>query len=61
MFKIISLFLIAIVILAMVGKIKTPSIGGNKSPKKVQKTRKCEQCGSYVIGKGTCACKTQKK
>lgn len=55
-FKIITLFLIGMAVLAMFGKLKFPKAG----PKLGAKTaHKCAECGSYKIGKGPCPC--QKK
>ncbi|TDT74034.1 hypothetical protein BDE40_2819 [Litoreibacter halocynthiae] len=55
-FKIITLFLVGMAVLAMFGKLKFPKVG----PKLGAKTAlKCSKCGSYRIGKGPCPC--QKK
>ncbi len=53
-FKIITLFLVGMAILAMFGKLRVPKIG-QKLGKKT--AHKCAKCGSYKIGKGPCACR----
>ncbi|MBZ0128953.1 MAG: hypothetical protein K8F59_07540 [Rhodobacteraceae bacterium] len=57
--KAVSLFLIAMLVLAMFGKLRMPKIGGRKSSDKTLKARKCRKCGSYILGEGPCACKRQ--
>jgi len=47
--KIVSLFLIGMVALAMFGKLRLP---GSKRLASVR----CPSCGRYRIGKGPCAC-----
>ncbi|MCF6233157.1 MAG: hypothetical protein L3J36_08685 [Rhodobacteraceae bacterium] len=48
-FKIISLFLIAMVVLAMFGRLRLP---GSKRLAEA----KCPKCGRFRIGKGPCGC-----
>lgn len=48
-FKIISLFLIGMMVLALFGRIRFP--GASKL-----KNITCPKCGRYKIGKGPCAC-----
>lgn len=47
--KIVSLFLIAMAVLAMFGKLRFPGKGRLDAAK-------CPSCGRYRIGKGPCAC-----
>ncbi|MFQ5438723.1 MAG: hypothetical protein ACE5DK_07830 [Paracoccaceae bacterium] len=54
--KAVSLFLIAMLALAMFGRLKAPRIGGKSFRKKPLTARKCKKCGSYILGKGPCAC-----
>ena len=49
--KAVSLFLIAMVVLAMFGRLRLP--GAQKLA-----SRKCPDCGRYKIGKGPCGCKS---
>jgi hypothetical protein len=56
MVKIVTFFLIAIMILAMIGRLKMPKVNLPKRKKKVEQARKCEGCGSYILNKGPCAC-----
>lgn len=53
-FKIITLFLVGMAVLAMFGKLKVPKIGPKLGSKKV---KTCAKCGSYKIGKGPCPCR----
>ena len=48
--KIISLFLIAMAVLAMFGKLR---IGRQRKAA----PRKCPDCSAPIIGKGPCACR----
>jgi hypothetical protein len=62
MVKAVTFFLIAMLILAMLGKLKLPSLPKPKSRPKPKKTdqipdaRKCPECGSYILGDGECSC-----
>ena len=47
--KVISLFLIGMMVLAMFGKLRLPKIG-------IKKAKRCKKCGAHLIGKGTCTC-----
>lgn len=47
--KIVSLFLVAMAVLAMFGKLRFPG------QKRLQ-SAKCPRCGRYRIGKGPCSC-----
>lgn len=48
-FKIVSLFLIAIAVLAMFGKFRFPG-------QKTLASKRCPRCGRFRIGKGPCDC-----
>lgn len=52
-FKIITLFLVAMMVLALFGKFRFP--GQDKL-----KALTCKKCGRYKIGKGPCACEKGK-
>jgi len=54
--KVVSLFLIGMLVLAMFGRLRAPKIGGRRRADDVLKAKKCKKCGSYVLGKGPCAC-----
>lgn len=45
----ISLFLIGMLVLAMFGKLRFPTISHRRDAK-------CPKCGRHRIGKGPCAC-----
>lgn len=47
--KIVSLFLVVMVVLGMFGKLRLPGA------KKLQSAR-CPRCGRFRIGKGPCSC-----
>lgn len=64
--KVVSLFLIGMLVLAMFGRLRAPRIrnplsgrgkgaasGGTKS---LGDARKCKACGAYIIGDGPCPC-----
>ena len=47
--KIVSIFLIVMVVLAMFGRLRIPG-------KKQLDAKKCPGCGRFRIGKGPCSC-----
>lgn len=49
MIKIVSLFLIGMLVLAMFGRLRVPGA-------KHLASRKCKRCGRFRIGKGPCSC-----
>jgi len=49
--KIITLFLIAMGVMAMFGKLRMPG-----KSKKALSSKKCRACGRHKIGKGPCPC-----
>ncbi|EET49283.1 hypothetical protein TR2A62_2223 [Thalassobium sp. R2A62] len=51
-FKIVSLFLVFIGVLAMFGKFKFPG-------QQRLADAKCKSCGRYRIGRGPCPCKSR--
>jgi hypothetical protein len=50
MVKIVSLFLIGMLVLAMFGRLKMPKIRRLTS-------KKCPDCGRYRIGRAPCDCR----
>jgi hypothetical protein len=54
MVKVISLFLVGMVILALFGRLRMPR-GKRKSPRRLSVER-CARCGKPLIGKGPCEC-----
>lgn len=48
--KIVAIFLIGMVVLALVGRLRLP---GGRS---LSVARKCPGCGRYRIGRGACPC-----
>jgi len=57
MIKLTSLFLIAMVVLAMFGRLRIP---GTKGGRPLPKPGKCPRCGRYRIGSGPCDCEGKK-
>ncbi len=47
--KIVSLFLLFMVVMAMFGRLRLPGKGGLAA-------RRCRGCGRFRIGKGPCDC-----
>ena len=47
--KIVSFFLIGMVVLGMFGKLRLPKVNALE-------TRRCAKCGSFKIGKSPCVC-----
>ena len=52
MVKVVTLFLIGMVVLAMFGKLRIPG-------QKKLAARKCQRCGRFRIGKAPCDCGTK--
>ncbi len=53
MVKLVTLFLIGMVVLAMFGKFRFPG-------QKHLEARKCPECGRYRIGNAPCDCSSEK-
>lgn len=51
MVKVVTLFLVGMIVLAMFGKLRFPG------QKRLQ-AMKCPDCGRYSLGRGPCACKS---
>ena len=51
--KIVTLFLVAMGVLAMFGKLRIP---GHKALDR----QRCKKCGRYRIGRGPCQCEGKK-
>lgn len=49
MVKIVSLFLIFMLVLAIFGRLRIPGVSKLKNAQ-------CPRCGRYRIGKGPCSC-----
>ncbi len=57
--KIISLFLIFMLVLGMFGKLRFPGLGrlsGKGGQGRLTRPRKCRDCGRFLIGGGKCEC-----
>lgn len=60
MIKIVSIFLILMVVLAMFGRLRMPKIKNPLKRKKVQPGEKCDACGRYNLAGETCICAAPK-
>ena len=56
--KIVSLFLVVILVLGLLGKLRVPRgwLPGQKDQTKLGRPRKCRRCGRFLIGDGDCDC-----
>lgn len=53
--KIVTLFLLAMAVLAMFGRLRMPRIG-RKSKPPLEARKSCPRCGRFIIGTGPCDC-----
>ncbi|MBC7154998.1 MAG: hypothetical protein H5U19_10415 [Rhodobacteraceae bacterium] len=60
MVKVITFFLIGMVVLAMFGKLRLPGNplgkGARRGAARIARPAKCSTCGRHIIGKGPCPC-----
>ncbi|MGG7644814.1 hypothetical protein ACQ5SP_08430 [Rhodovulum sp. YNF3179] len=57
MVKIVTLFLIGVLVLAMFGKLRAPrSIRRTAEKLRLSRVKKCRRCGSPIPGGGRCIC-----
>ncbi len=61
MVKVVSLFLIAMLVLGMFGKLSILLPKALKKKKSIKNAKKCKSCGSYIVGNAPCVCKSGKK
>ncbi|NNU79664.1 hypothetical protein HMH01_04340 [Halovulum dunhuangense] len=59
MIKIVTIFLIAMMILAIFGRLRMPRLPGARKLTKLPRVRKCKACGAPIPGKGPCVCEKQ--
>ncbi len=52
MVKVVTLFLVAMIVLAMFGRLRIPKIRKDA----LSKPKKCKNCGTPLIGKQPCNC-----
>ncbi len=56
--KTVTLFLLAMVVIAMIGKLLFPgAIGRSLKDRIAPRAAVCKSCGRHVIGKTACDCK----
>ena len=56
MVKVVTFFLIFILVLGMFGRLRFPKIKNPLARKKVQPSVKCDTCGRYNLAGETCSC-----
>ena len=56
MIKVVTIFLIVILILGLFGRLKFPHLPKSRKRNRIADARKCKTCGSYIIGEGPCPC-----
>ncbi|HEX9856899.1 MAG TPA: hypothetical protein VGA75_00980 [Paracoccaceae bacterium] len=56
LFKIVSLFLIAMAALALFGRLRFPDSLRRRLGRRLDKPAVCAKCGRYIIGSGGCDC-----
>ncbi len=53
--KVVTLFLLAMAVLAFMGRLRLPG-RKTKAPPRMKGPVICGKCGSYILGSGPCAC-----
>jgi hypothetical protein len=56
MVKVVTFFLIGMMVLALFGKLRLPSLPKIKRGKTIEAAGKCNKCGAYKIGNKPCVC-----
>jgi hypothetical protein len=56
MVKVVTFFLIGIMVLALFGKLRMPRLPKIKHRKGIDTAVKCKKCGTYKIGNKPCGC-----
>jgi hypothetical protein len=59
--KIVTLFLVGMVAVAVLGKLRLGAKPGAKPGARLKSPVKCPDCGRFLIGKGPCDCKSKPK
>jgi len=57
MLKVVSLFLIGMLVLGMFGKLRLPKNPLRKPKAKIADAKKCPKCKGYILGDGLCNCR----
>lgn len=60
MVKIVSLFLIGMLVMAMFGKLRLPKLPTLKRKRTIETAQKCSTCGAYKIKNKPCGCTARK-
>ena len=55
--KAVTIFLIAMMVLAMFGKLRMPKLPRPGRRKGITSAGKCRNCGAPIPGKGPCPCR----
>jgi hypothetical protein len=56
MIRVVLLFLIVVLVLGMIGKLRLPQTGRRGPRPAVEATRKCPDCDAYVLGQHPAPC-----
>lgn len=56
MVKVVTLFLVFMIVLAMFGRLRMPKVKNPFKRKTVKASVKCEHCGRYNLAGETCTC-----
>ena len=60
MVKVVTFFLIGMMVLALFGKLRMPGLPKIKRRKTIETAGKCKKCGAYKIGNKPCVCGKKK-
>ncbi|PCH94893.1 MAG: hypothetical protein COB84_06965 [Rhodobacteraceae bacterium] len=60
MVKIVSLFLIGMLVMAMFGKLRLPKLPKIMRKRTIETAQKCSTCGTYKIKNKPCGCTARK-
>jgi hypothetical protein len=60
MVKVVTFFLIGMMILAIMGRLRFPKFGSRNGKGRIRDARKCPECGSYILHDGDCGCGAKK-
>ena len=58
MVKVVTLFLIFIMVMAMLGRLRMPKLPGPFRRKSLKAGEKCAKCGRYSVSGEPCKCET---
>lgn len=59
MVKIVTFFLIGMIILGIFGKLRMPKLPKFRKRDSIAPPKVCPSCKSYIVGSGPCPCKSR--